>query len=86
MCRRLKFPPVVLILGWILLVYVQDLRLFRGTFPLLKLYVYDFVFWLPQNQWFRISSQSRELQIWKEALHQGTFEYTLCEHGLMIPI
>ena len=38
MCRRLKFPPVVLILGWILLVYVQDLHLFRLMFPLLKLY------------------------------------------------
>ena len=26
-----------------------------------KLYVYDFIFCLPQNQWFRISSQCREL-------------------------
>ena len=42
MCRRLKFPPVVLILGWILLVHVQYLRLFRLMLPLLKQYVYDF--------------------------------------------
>ena len=34
--KTLKFPPVVLILGWILLVYVQDLRLFRLTFPLFE--------------------------------------------------
>ena len=35
--KTLKFPPVVLILGWILLVYVHDLCLFCVTFPLLKL-------------------------------------------------
>ena len=32
MCKRLKFPPVVLILGWILLVYVQDLCRFSFLF------------------------------------------------------
>ena len=42
--KTLKLPPVVLIFRWILLVYVQDLRLFRVPFPLLKLYDYDFVF------------------------------------------
>ncbi|KAJ9599397.1 hypothetical protein L9F63_010110, partial [Diploptera punctata] len=34
--KTLKCPPVVLILVWILLVYVQNLRLFRLTCPLLK--------------------------------------------------
>ena len=42
--KTLKFPPVVLILRWILLVYIQDLCLFRLMFPLLKLYIYYFIF------------------------------------------